>query len=166
MEEMVVLQGGSRHHRIRRQQAGGGVMFWAAIIGIELIGPVKVANGVKMTAKVYIDYLKEHLIPWQKKKNIAFRKNMVFMHDNTPSHSARLTTEYLDSVFARNGKIMQWPAYSPDFNPIENLWSILKRKVYSCGRKYMSKKDFWDAILAASNDISSDEIQNLTSSMG
>ena len=54
---------GPRPHRIRRQQGGGGVMFWAAIIGNELVGPFRVADGVKMTAKLYIDFIKEHLFP-------------------------------------------------------------------------------------------------------
>ena len=84
-----------------RQQDGGGVIFWAAIIGNKLVGPFKVADGVKMTTKVYIDFLKEHLISWQKKKKLAFSKNMVFMHDNAPSHAAKLTTEHLNSVFAK-----------------------------------------------------------------
>ena len=44
-------------------------MFWAAIIGNEMVGPFKVADGVKMTAKIYIHFLKEHLITWQKGKN-------------------------------------------------------------------------------------------------
>ena len=71
---------------------------------------------------------------------------------------------------------MQWPACSPDLNPIEyfymgfksgleNLWSVLKRNIYSCGRQYASKDDFWDAILNAAKDISSDELERLTSSM-
>ena len=55
---------------IRRQQGGGGVMFWAAIIGNELIGPFRVADGVKMTAKLYVDFTKEHLVPWHKKKKL------------------------------------------------------------------------------------------------
>ena len=154
---------GPRPHRIRHQQGGGGVMLWAAI-GNELVGPFRVADGVKMTAKLYIDFIKEHLVPWHK-KNLSFQKKMVFVHDNAPFHAARLTTKYLQSVFARHGKIMQWPACSPDLNPIENLWSILKRKLYPNGRQYTSKDDLCNAVLTAAKDISSDYIESLTSSM-
>ena len=59
-----------------------------------------------MTAKLYIDFIKENVEPWRMQKNLSFRKNMVFMHDNAPSHAARITSEYLESVFARHGKIM------------------------------------------------------------
>ena len=86
---------------------------------------------------------------------------MVFMH-KAPSHAARHTTEYLASVFARHKKIMQWPACSPDLNPVENLWSNLW-KIYSGGRQYTSKNALEDAILTGANDISSGEIENLTS---
>ena len=93
------------------------------------------------------------MVVWYKKKDLAFRKNMVFLHDNAPSHAARLTTEYLNSVFARHRKIMQWPACSPDLNSIENLSGILKRNIYSCGRQYASKDDPWDAVLTAAKGI-------------
>ena len=101
-------------------------MFWALIIGNELVRPLRVADGVKITVKLYIDFNKEHLEPWHKKRNLPFRKKMVFVHDNAPSHSARIATEYLESVFARHGKIMRLQACSPDLNAIENTWSILK----------------------------------------
>lgn len=27
-------------------------------------------------------------------------------------------------------ELLDWPPYSPDLNPIENLWSILKQEIY------------------------------------
>ena len=69
-----------------------------------------------MTAKLYIDFIKEHLETWHKKKDLSFRKKLIFMHDYAPSHAAKVTTEYLEKGFARHGKIMQWPACSPDLN--------------------------------------------------
>ena len=44
------------------------VMFWAAIVGNELVRPFRVLDGVKMTSKLYIDFLKEHLVLWHKRR--------------------------------------------------------------------------------------------------
>ena len=70
---------------------------------------------------------------------MLFRKKIIFMHDNAPSHAAKVTTEYLERGFARHEKIMQWPACSLDLNPIKDLWSILIRKIDSGRRQYTSR---------------------------
>ena len=48
------------------------------------------------------------------------------MQDNAPIHKAYKVTEF----FAEMGiEVMACPPYSPDLNPIENLWKILKAEI-------------------------------------
>ncbi|GFX46236.1 transposable element Tcb2 transposase [Trichonephila clavipes] len=51
------------------------------------------------------------------------------MDDNTRPHRADIVDDYLESEGRM--KRMAWPAYSPDLNPIENLWGALGRAVSS-----------------------------------
>ena len=59
---------------------------------------------------------------------------------------------------------MTWPPQSPDLNPIENLWSIIK---YRLSRKQLSnKEDLIVNFISEWNSMLGDEIcQNLIKSM-
>lgn len=160
-----VLSGSERHQRLRRQQQGGGVMIWAGIIGDRLVGPVRVPDGVKITSTSYCDMLKEVLEPWLDDIPLSLLQNLIFMHDNAPSHSARSTTVFLDSLGFQGEKLMAWPPCSPDLNPIENFWSLLKGEIYAGGRQYTSKSALWDAVAASARAILPSTIKKLTSSM-
>jgi transposase len=53
-------------------------------------------------------------------------KGKIFMQDGAKPHSARSTMEFLKE---EKVQVLPWPAKSPDLNPIENMWSIVKRKI-------------------------------------
>jgi len=51
-------------------------------------------------------------------------------------------------------EIMDWPSNSPDLNPIENLWAIVKRETERCMPKNLNELERimveeWNAIPAA-----------------
>ena len=62
-------------------------------------------------------------------------------------------------------KLMVWPQSSPDLKPIENLWSILKQKIFEGGRQFASKQQLWEAILTSCKEIQTETLHKLTSSM-
>jgi transposase len=49
------------------------------------------------------------------------------MQDNASMHTARVVKALLEEL---NVQLMVWPRYSPDLNPIENLWVLMKGKIY------------------------------------
>ena len=63
------------------------------------------------------------------------------MHDNAPSHSAASTK---DNLARLKWKTLNWPPFSPDLNPIENLWAIIKNRIY--GRHTFDTVDLMDQV--------------------
>ena len=41
------------------------------------------------------------------------------IQDNVPGHHGKRTQKELEN---RDYKLINWPAYSPDLNPIEKIW--------------------------------------------
>ena len=60
---------------------------------------------------------------------------------------------------------MNWPPQSPELNPIENLWSTIKRRLYPAGKQYRRLGEVWEAIKNVCAALEPLKIQNLTATM-
>ena len=49
-----------------------------------------------------------------------------FKQEGPPCHSSKFVSDFLEK---KNIKTLDWPGNSPNLNPIENLWAILKDNV-------------------------------------
>ncbi len=52
--------------------------------------------------------------------------DFIFQQDLAPAHTAKSTKSWLND---HGVGVFDWPANSPDLNPIENLRGIVKRKM-------------------------------------
>lgn len=138
---------------------GGSIMVWGCMLWDGPGFAVKVAG--RMDAELYSKILEEDLaasLEYYGKKE----SDVVFQQDNDPKHTSRRAQETLKAL---GHEVMVWPAQSPDLNPIEHLWSHLKKELAKHPEPPASIHELWERIEAEWNMITPAICQNLIESM-
>ena len=80
--------------------------------------------------------------------------------NNASPHKSGIVTEW----FHRKGvSVLEFPAYSPDLNPMENLWASMQREVDTM--QCSTVEQLSDAVLSVWNRTSAETFSKLASSM-
>ena len=118
----------------------GSVMVWGGISYDGSADLYVIRNG-SLTG---IRYRDEILAPIVRLYAGAIGDDLILMDDNARPHRVRIVNEYLQQETIEH---MDWPAKSPDLNPIEHAWDILQHRISNRQNQPNSLQELADALL-------------------
>jgi transposase len=104
--------------------------------------------------EMFDEYIKEFLVP-------CLRPGDIVIADNLSAHKSRKAR---DAIRAKQAEFIFLPAYSPDFNPIEKMWSKVKQILR--GIKARTHEDLLEGIGKALDAVSANDAQGWFNSCG
>jgi transposase len=102
-----------------RNTSRQSLMYWGFITWDGTGVLIRCSN--RMTATEYCEKLEQSCI------QVATSEfDQIIMDDNAPIHRSRLVKSWMEDNSVTS---LQWPPYSPDLNPIEDLWAYIKNTI-------------------------------------
>jgi len=134
------------------------IMVWGCM-SASGVGRLEVVSGM-MNAIKYINVLEKKMLP-SAQSLFSGTGNWIFQDDNAPCHRAKKVQRWYSSQHVER---MEWPAQSPDLNPIENLWQRLGNIISK--HKPKTKRELTEQVIAGwFRVISQEELAKLVDSL-
>ena len=93
-----------------------------------------------MDGELYSKILRQNLMESLEFYNLN-PNYIIFQHDNDPKHTSKVAKDTLQEL---NIEVMNWPAQSPDLNPIEIFWNHIERKIRKLNKSYSTRDELWE----------------------
>ncbi len=118
------------------------VMIWAAMSSAG-VGPLCFLKST-VNAAIYQEIVEHFMLPSADK--LYGDADFIFQQDLAPAHTAKATKSWFND---HGVTVLDWPANSPDLNPIENIWGIVKMRdtrPYNADELKATVKETWASI--------------------
>lgn len=121
-------------------------------------------KNAKINGEYYRDHvLNECLLP--DAAEIFGDDRWIFQQDSAPAHSARATQQMLEQRNEHFITVSEWPAASPDLNPMDyRIWAIMIPKVYGGHRRFHGQQELIARLHEVWDDLSQDTIRSCITS--
>lgn len=137
---------------------GGSLMFWGGIC-FDGRTDLHMFAGGTLTALRYRD---EILDPIVRPFLAAMGNTSILMQDNARCHTANVVRAYFSEETI---DVMDWPARSPDLNPIEHVWDMIYRRISHRDNPPRNVQELANAVVEVWNNLPQQQIQTLVQSM-
>lgn len=117
----------------------GRTSVMAALVGDNIKSPIRYSGTAN--TELFLYWLKEFLVP-------ELQKGQTVIMDNCSIHKSPKVRELIEKA----GCFLKYlPPYSPDLNPIENYWAVMKNNIKKIRYKFDNILDAIDYTLLNEN---------------
>jgi transposase len=141
------------------KHGGGSLMMWGCMLweGPGFACKIDGRMDGELYVKIMQDELKESLAYYNKQP-----EQVIFQQDNDRKHTCKKAQAYFKD---QEYQVLNWPAQSPDLNPIEHLWNHLKKQLSQYEEPPNGILQLWERVQKEWDAIPPAVCQNLIESM-